>query len=114
MTGVEFEKYWGEVFEINGYQIKFTKGSGDQGGDLLVWKRESEKLLIQAKCWSVPVGNGAVQEVLGGLLYYGCGRGIVVSASGFSRAARALAKKAPHVELWDKERIRRFLRDSQR
>src|SRR5439155_4508982 len=104
MTGVQFDVYLGEVFKVDGYQVKFTKGSGDQGGDLLVWKRESEQILIQAKCRSVPIGNHAVQELLGGLLFYDCKHGIVVSASGFSKAAKSLAKRAPHLELWDKEK----------
>jgi hypothetical protein len=34
--------------------------------------------------------------------YWGCSSGIVVSASGFTRAAKDLVSKIPEVTLWDK------------
>ena len=110
MGGLEFERHLRVLFARHGYQVDLTPGSGDQGADLILTQGQgSQKIAVQAKRHGKPVGNGAVQELLGGLTYYSCAKGIVVSSSGFTPAARDLASKAKNVELWDLEELQRRL-----
>lgn len=67
-----------------------TSGSGDQGADLLVYF-EGETFAIQAKHYSSPVGNKAVQEAFSALTYYKADHAVVVANSGFTRSANELA-----------------------
>jgi restriction system protein len=46
------------------------------------------------------VGNSAVQEVVAGLSFHRCSRGVVITTGRFTASARALAA-ANHVELID-------------
>jgi HJR/Mrr/RecB family endonuclease len=59
------------------------------------------RIAVQAKRYTARVGNGAIQELLGGMAYYNCSRGIVVTTSDFTRSAKELAAKVTGVELWD-------------
>lgn len=75
-----------------GWQGSMTKASGDQGVDIIVRKCELS-VAIQCKNQSIPVGNGAVQEVHAGKSYYETDFAVVVSASGFTPSAVRLAQK---------------------
>ena len=74
--------------------------SGDQGVDVIA-ERDGIKIGIQAKCYSEPVGNAAVQEVIAGISYYKLDKGFVVTNSTFTTAAKRLAEET-HVILWDR------------
>jgi restriction system protein len=63
-----------------------------QGADIIASKGE-RRVIIQAKRYSGAVGNKAVQEVVGAILFYGGTEGCVVTNSTFTPAARALAQK---------------------
>jgi len=101
-TGQSFERFLKILFENMGYSVEITPVTTDQGADLILTDQSGQKIAVQAKRYNQDVGNAAVQETLGGIAYWGCHSGIVVSASGFTRAARDLASKAPAVILWDK------------
>lgn len=105
MSGDEFGAFVAQVFRFQGWQVTLTQGSGDQGADVIAQKG-STRLCIQAKRYSTPVGNGAVQEAIAGKIYWDCNRALVVTSNTFTRSARELANKA-HVELWDREALRR-------
>ena len=79
------------VFEILGYQVQKTKASGDQGVDLVV-SRGGASIAVQAKGYKNSVGNKAVQEVHAGMVFYRCGRCVVVTNSTFTSGARDLAR----------------------
>jgi hypothetical protein len=96
MSGSEFERFVGNLYTRLGYSVSFTQG----GADLILYK-DDHKVAVQAKRWSGPVGNAAVQEVIAGKLYYGCLRGMIVTNSSFSNSAVALAAKDPSISLVD-------------
>lgn len=106
MSGVEFEELLQRMFTNLGYQVQTTKGSGDQGADLVLTEGDC-RIAVQAKRYKGSVGNAAIQEVLGGLLYYHCGRGMVVTTGVFTKSAYDLAHRASNIELWDGTRLRR-------
>jgi restriction endonuclease Mrr len=92
LKGVPFENFLVETFEALGYTVKTTKGSGDQGVDLIVSGR-GLRLAVQAKGWAGGVGLKAVQEVFAGMTFYNCDSCVVITTSHFTSGARELARK---------------------
>ena len=101
-TGQSFERFLKILFERIGFSVEGTPTTTDQGADLILMDPAGRRIAVQAKRYNQDVGNAAVQEILGGMAYWGCSLGIVISASGFTRAAKDLASKAPAVILWDR------------
>ena len=90
---VEYEHYCAALLETVGWNARITKASGDQGVDIIA-TFESIKVVGQCKLYSNPVGNAAVQEIIGGREYERADYAFVVSNSSFTSAARALASSS--------------------
>ncbi len=103
MSGHQFEFFLGDLFKKIGYKVVNTKLSGDQGADLII-EKFGEKIAVQAKNYSQPVSNSAVQEAVAAKNHYNCQKSMVVTTSGYTKGAISLAK-SNNVELWDKERL---------
>ncbi len=101
MSGAEFEKFIAELLNKFGFNAQATKLSGDQGVDVIATKNDI-KIAIQTKCYSMPVGNNAIQEAVAGKAYYHADKCMVITNSIFTKSAKNLAK-ANDVELWDRE-----------
>ncbi|MDF2503070.1 restriction endonuclease [Clostridium sp.] len=104
MNGYEFEQFLDVLFKKMGYSTKITKGSGDQGIDIII-EKSGKKIGVQAKCYSSNVSNKAIQEVVAGLKYYNCYKGIVVTNNYFTESARKLAY-SNQVVLWDRDMLK--------
>ncbi|WP_423800021.1 restriction endonuclease [Neobacillus sp. SAB-20_R2A] len=104
MSGHEFESFVSELFCKMGYNATVTKGSGDQGIDVLA-EKNNVKYGIQTKCYSGSVSNKAIQEVVAGLSYYKLHKGIVVTNSYFTESARELAR-SNNIILWDRSMLK--------
>jgi restriction system protein len=63
-------------------------------------RRRGHKYAVQCKFYSHPVGVSAVQQVVGGMAYYGCDRAMVITNNTFTRQAKELAERND-VELLD-------------
>lgn len=92
LSGVEFETAVAKLLSDAGWHVTATAATGDQGADLIASKGD-RKVVVQAKRYTSPVGNNAVQEVVGAVPFYGGTEGCVVTNSTFTPAARALAQK---------------------
>jgi restriction system protein len=92
LSGVEFETAVGRILSEHGWHVSSTPATGDQGADIIAIKGE-RRVVIQAKRYKDAVGNKAVQEVVGAILFYAGTEGCVVTNSTFTSAARALAQK---------------------
>ncbi len=103
LNGYQFEEYLKELFSILGYQAIKTKGSGDQGADLII-KKENEKTVVQSKKYRGSVTNKAIQEVVASKKYYGADKAMVVTTGKFTKSAIDLAK-SNDVELIDKNKL---------
>lgn len=103
MSGTQFESYLEKIFENLGYNVQTTPQTNDQGADLII-RDQRESIAIQIKRYSKNVGNAAVQEVIAAVSYYGTNRGMVITNSGFTRAAYDLAN-ASNVELIDGQKL---------
>lgn len=108
MDGHEFEHWCAELLKKNGFtDVEVTKGSGDQGVDVLAVK-DGIRYAIQCKCYSSNLGNGPVQEVHAGKALYHCQVGVVMTNQHFTTGARELAD-ATGVLLWDRDKLEEML-----
>jgi len=85
-TGNEFEKFLAMIFRRLGYDVKETKGSGDKGADLIL-ERNKKKYIIQAKFYSKPIGNKAIQEAHSAKDIYKTHKAAVITNNTFTRQA---------------------------
>ncbi|MBQ7466676.1 MAG: restriction endonuclease [Clostridia bacterium] len=109
----EFEEWVARLLRIAGYNAKATKRSGDYGVDVLA-EKEDEKIAIQVKKFTKPVGIKAVQEVISGMDYYGCYEGwVITTAPYFTKAAQNLAATR-NIKLYNKSGLALFLYDLQK
>ncbi len=90
MSPLDYERYCASQLGDKGWQCNLTKGSGDQGADVVA-KKGDHFLVIQCKKYSNPVGNGAVQEVISAKNFLHANSAAVVTNASFTRAAVELA-----------------------
>jgi restriction system protein len=91
MSGQEFEDHIARIARSCGAPVIMTSVTGDWGVDIIVGWRPN-RLAIQCKRQSRPVGTGAIQEVVTGAPMQDCTRTMVVTNHEFTRAARKLAE----------------------
>lgn len=91
MSGTEFEDYVARIARSSGMPVIMTSVTGDWGVDIIVGKRPN-RLAIQCKRQSRPVGTSAVQEVVAGAPMQDCATTMVVTNHEFTPAARKLAE----------------------
>lgn len=108
MEGHEFEHYCAELLRRNGFSdVEVTKGSGDQGIDIIACK-DGIKYGVQCKCYASDIGNKAVQEAFAGRTYYNCHVAAVLTNRHFTKSAKELAEKNG-ILLWDREKLESFI-----
>ena len=90
MSPSQYEVYCAEELKRHGWDASVTKGSRDQGVDVIADK-SGIRVVLQCKLYSQPVGNKAVQEVVAARNYERANFGIVVSNNSYTAPARALA-----------------------
>jgi len=88
--GLRFENICFQKFRSQGWDVKETPVSGDQGVDLIA-SIDDFRLCIQCKDHQKPIGNKAVQEVYAGKKYWSGTHAILISRSGFTKSAQKLA-----------------------
>lgn len=107
MNGQEFESFIALMFLKMGYKTTITKGSGDQGIDVIA-EKNNLKIGIQAKCYSGSVSNSAIQEVAAGIKHYNLDKAMVVTNNYFTQSAQELAN-SNNVVLWDRNMLKEKL-----
>lgn len=90
MNPLEFERHCAEAMRLAGWAAETTKGSGDQGVDVVA-ERARIRVVLQCKRYSTSVGNKAVQEAFAAKTFARAQHAAVVTNSQFTPAARALA-----------------------
>ena len=91
LSGTEFEDYVARIARSCGMPVIMTSITGDWGVDVIVGKRPN-RLAIQCKRQSRPVGASAIQEVVAGAPMQDCTKTMVVTNHEFTPAARKLAE----------------------
>lgn len=92
MSGLEFEDYVARIARSCGLPVIMTPVTGDWGVDLIVGHRPN-RIAIQCKRLSRPVGADAIQEVVAGAPMQDCARTMVVTNHEFTPAAQKLAAR---------------------
>jgi HJR/Mrr/RecB family endonuclease len=105
LDGYDFEMLVALLFLRMGFTVQLTPPRGDQGADLVVTDARAARTAVQVKNTKYALGNEAVQEVLGGMSYYGCSQGIVVTTSEFTSSAQKLATSHSGLSLWDAHKL---------
>ena len=112
MEGHDFEYFCADLLRRDGFsEVSVTKGSGDQGVDVLATKG-GIKYAIQCKNYASALGNTPVQEVNAGKTFYNCHVGVVMTNSTFTPGAISLAN-ATGVLLWDRSTLAELMRNEQ-
>lgn len=88
------------VAALPGWKAEATRGSADQGADVIATAPGGARVAVQVKHYRNNVGNKAVQEIVASKAFYRCAHAVVVtSGPGYTRAAHELAR-ANAVRLW--------------
>ncbi len=113
MDGHDFEEYCGDLLRKNGFEkVEITRGSGDQGVDVLA-EKDGIKYAIQCKCYSSDLGNKPIQEVYAGKSIYHC-QVAAVMTNRFFTTGGLNAAKATGVLLWDRRKLQEFIEQANR
>jgi restriction system protein len=99
----EFESLITNLFEAMGLETKQTQASRDGGVDCVAYDRRpvlGGKVVIQAKRYKNTVGVSAVRDLFGTVQNEGASKGILVTTSGYGKAAYDFAAGKP-LELLD-------------
>ena len=110
MDGHEFERFISLLFTKMGYMTEVTRGSGDQGLDVIA-EKNGVKIGIQAKCYSNKVTNKAVQEISAALSHYNCSKGMVITNNYFTDSAVELAG-SNNIILWDRDLLKKKIEET--
>ena len=109
MDGWEFEEYAAELLARNGFvHVEVTRGSGDQGVDILAQK-DGVSYAVQCKHYTSKISNKAVQDAYAGAEFHGCEIPVVLTNSYFFPSAMELGNEIG-VELWDRDELKRLVR----
>lgn len=103
LTPSEFESLITNLFERMGLETRMTQASRDGGVDCVAWDQRpifGGKVVIQAKRYKNTVGVSAVRDLFGTVQNEGASKGILVTTSGYGKAAFDFASGKP-LELLD-------------
>jgi restriction system protein len=98
LTSQEFETLITNLFEKMGLQTRLTQPSRDGGVDCVAYDPRpilGGKVVIQAKRYKNTVGVSAVRDLFGTLQNEGASKGILVTTSGYGKAAFQFAEGKP-------------------
>jgi hypothetical protein len=87
MDPIAYEQMVADGLRDLGWQTRLTKGSGDQGVDVIAEMR----VVIQCKLYASSIGNAAVQEAYAGKAFENADYAAVVSNAKYTPGARSLA-----------------------
>ena len=104
MDGHQFEYACADILKANGYKhVKVTRSSGDFGVDIIA-EKDKVRYAIQCKRYNHKLDNTPIQEVVGGLAYYQCDKGAVMTDQYFTEPAKQLAQ-VNDIELLDRDTL---------
>jgi restriction system protein len=106
-----FEEFVAELFEALGYDVEIVGGSGDEGADLFLRRRDGLVAVVQCKFHKGVVGSPLLQKFLGTVHHTKSHKGFFVTTSTFSLAAEKFAAENP-IELIDGARLVEFVRQA--
>lgn len=112
MTGIQFEKLVGKLYNRLGYSVQFTSTNNDQGTDIIASKGD-KKISVQVKRYKSKVGNAAVQQAIAGAQFHSCTHTSVITNSSFTKSALELARRSSTEMIDGKKLIELFKKTSE-
>jgi restriction system protein len=113
LTPNEFESLTTNLFEKMGLEAKQTVASRDGGVDCVAFNPRpilGGKVVVQAKRYKNTVGVSAVRDLFGTMMNEGASKGILLTTSGYGKAAYEFANGKP-IELLDGSNLLYLLRE---
>ena len=107
LDGKAFELALVDLFERLGYDEVEWIGGFDKGADLVVVE-DGQRIAVQAKRSSTPVGIPAVRQLIDGIRRYDCARGLLVTNSFFTEPAIECGREWG-IELWDRRILAQYV-----
>lgn len=104
LRGTLFEKELARLYTSLGYSVRLTKGSGDEGIDLILHK-DSKKIIVQCKGHEKPIGVGVIRDLYGTMIHSGAECAVLACPAGFTDGVRKFAKGKPIELLSAKELV---------
>lgn len=88
MSGHAFERYIGELLRLRGYEATVTRGSGDNGVDMIA-TRDGNRWAIQCKRLASKVDRRAISDAVSATssTKFSCNKAMVVTNSYFTSGA---------------------------
>lgn len=90
------------LYKEMGYETTLTQARRDGGRDAIARRTDpgrAEDLRVECKNWGKPVGVKTARELLGVVSSERVNKGVIVSATTFTRGARLFAMDNPRIEL---------------
>jgi hypothetical protein len=106
LDGIDFEHWCAARIEAQGWAVRVSKSTGDQGVDIEAM-RGGKTVAVQCKRYQQPIGNKSVQEAFTGMTHYSADLAVVIGTGGFTKAALDVAASSG-VILLDAENISEF------
>jgi hypothetical protein len=94
LRGVEFEKALANLYKSLGYSVLITKGSGDEGIDLIL-EKDNKETIVQCKGHEKPIGVGAIRDLYGVLMHTRADSAILACPAGFTDGVIKFAHGKP-------------------
>lgn len=106
LGGIEFEQELGKLFRAQGYNVKSTPTSGDQGIDLIL-RKDGKTTVVQCKAHKRPASPAMARELYGSMHAFGADYAILACTGGFTDGVVKFGRGKP-IELisaWDIARM---------
>ena len=111
MDGIQFEEFIESLLERTAFSDVCTTPVKRRPGSGPAWVYSGpQKAVEQTETLAGGVGNSAIQEVLGAMLFYDADVGFVFTNSSFTNGARALTAKDPRIHLVDRVELGQMIR----
>jgi restriction system protein len=101
MDPLAFELAVVDLLQVLGFEDVERLGESSNGARILAME-EGERIGVQVRRQSSPVGAGVVRELVDGMKEHDCARGLVITNSHFSPQAVECAETSG-IELWDRK-----------
>jgi len=77
-----------------GFSVRQTKGSGDEGIDLVL-EKEGAKTVVQCKGHAKPIGVGAARDLYGVMMHFGAPSAVLACPAGFTEGVMQFVMGKP-------------------
>ena len=94
LSGLEFEQELGNLYRAQGYSVKSTPTSGDQGVDLILTKN-GKTTVVQCKAHKNPAVPSVVRDLFGSMHHFKADSAILACTGGFTDGVVKFARGKP-------------------